>query len=186
MKPLSAAVIFYSVVSVGLIVQPRNVSGLTQDNPNITSCALSPIRQTASARPVKEEHYSELVDQVHQRVNEFRRDQGLKPLTIDPIISAQAREHSADMARNGKAISHRGFNERLQDIRKNIPYRAAAENVAASVGHEDPARTAVEGWKNSSEHRKNMLGDFSLTGIGIAHSKEGTYFFTQIFLEPLK
>jgi uncharacterized protein YkwD len=187
MKPLSAAVVLYSVVCIGLIVEPRNLSALTQDNPSITSSTLLAIRQTASAaRPVKEEHYSELVAQVHQQVNEFRRDQGLKPLTLDPIISAQAREHSADMARNGKAISHRGFNQRLQDIRKEIPYRAAAENLAASAGSENPARTAVEGWKNSPEHRKNMLGDFSLTGIGIAQSKEGTYFFTQIFLKPLK
>ena len=102
------------------------------------------------------------------------------------MISAEAREHSADMARAGKAISHRGFNQRLQDIRKKIPYRAAAENVAAAVGYEDPARTVVEGWKNSPDHRKNMLGDFSLTGIGIAQSKDGGYFFTEIFLEPMK
>jgi uncharacterized protein YkwD len=44
----------------------------------------------------------------------------------------------------------------------------------------------VDGWKNSPEHRKNMLGDFSLTGIGIAQSNDGGYFFTQIFIEPLK
>jgi uncharacterized protein YkwD len=111
---------------------------------------------------------------------------GLKPLTLDPMISAEAREHSADMARAGKAISHRGFNQRLQDIQKKIPYRAAAENVAAAVGYADSARTVVEGWKNSPDHRKNMLGDFSLTGIGIAQSKDGRYFFTEIFLEPMR
>jgi uncharacterized protein YkwD len=57
---------------------------------------------------------------------------------------------------------------------------------ALSVGHEDPARTVVEGWRKSPEHRKNMLGAFSLTGIGVAQSKNGGYFFTQIFIEPLK
>jgi uncharacterized protein YkwD len=59
-------------------------------------------------------------------------------------------------------------------------------NVAAAVGHENPAGTVVDGWKNSPEHRKNMLGDFSLTGIGIAQSNDGGYFFTQIFIQPLK
>ena len=188
MKPLSAAVIFLcAVVSVALSIHARNISTLSQNQLSITSSALSPVRPTAyAAPPVKDEHYSELVNRVHQQVNEFRRNHGLKPLTIDPIISAEATEHSADMAGNGKAISHRGFNQRLEDIRKEIPYRAAAENVAASVGYENPARRAVEGWKNSPEHRKNMLGDFSLTGIGIAQSKEGTPFFTQIFLKPLK
>ena len=145
------------------------------------------IKRTAFAGPpAKEEHYSDLVDRVHRQVNEFRRYHGLKPLTLDPTISAQAREHSADMARSGSTISHRGFNRRLENIRKQIPYRAAAENVGSVVGYENPARAAVEDWKNSPEHRKNMLGNFSLTGIGIAQSKDGGYFFTQIFLQPMK
>ena len=55
-----------------------------------------------------------------------------------------------------------------------------------NVGYKDPARAAVEGWKNSPGHRKNMLGKFSLTGIGIARGKKGAYFFTQIFIEPLR
>ena len=45
---------------------------------------------------------------------------------------------------------------------------------------------AVEGWSKSPEHRKNMLGNFSLTGIGVAQGQEGRYFFTQIFIEPAK
>jgi hypothetical protein len=31
-----------------------------------------------------------------------------------------------------------------------------------------------------------MLGDFTLTGIGIAESEQGRYFITQIFLEPFQ
>jgi uncharacterized protein YkwD len=58
----------------------------------------------------------------------------------------------------------------------------AAENVAANIGYKNPAREAVEGWKNSQEHRKNMLGDYDLTGIGVARSPQGLYFFSQIFL----
>jgi uncharacterized protein YkwD len=134
----------------------------------------------------KDKENAKIVAAVHRLVNEFRQEQGLKPLTLDPIISAEASEHSAAMARNGGSISHRGFKQRLEDIRKRIPYRAAAENVALNVGYGNPERAAVEGWKNSPEHRKNMLGEFSLTGIGIAQSRGGGYFFTQIFVEPLK
>jgi uncharacterized protein YkwD len=90
------------------------------------------------------------------------------------------------MARNGNKISHRDFKERAEDIKSEIRYRRVAENVAANAGYGDPAQQAVEGWKTSPGHRKNMLGDFSLTGIGIAQSSDGTYFFTQIFVEPLK
>jgi uncharacterized protein YkwD len=87
------------------------------------------------------------------------------------------------MALIGRTISHRGFDARLENIRKRIPVRAAAENVAAAKGEKDPARTVVEGWTKSAGHRKNMLGDFSLTGVGVAQSKDGTYFFTQIFVK---
>lgn len=180
MNGINVAVALYFAVCVGLIVEVRDISAFTQEKSWY-------LRQIASAaRSTKDEQYSELVNRVHRQVNEFRREHGLKPLTLDPIISAEAREHSAEMARSGKTISHRGFNQRLEDIRKKIPYRAAAENVAAAVGYEDPARTVVEGWKKSPEHRKNMLGDFSLTGIGVAQGKDGTYFFTQIFIKPLK
>lgn len=90
------------------------------------------------------------------------------------------------MARKGSAVSHLGFEDRLKKIGEQLPYRAGAENVAASIGYENPARAAVEGWKTSLRHRENMLGDFTLTGIGIAQSEQGSYFITQIFLKPLK
>jgi uncharacterized protein YkwD len=158
----------------------------SHEKQGITTSESRSLHRMAGAAPAaKNEQYSELVNRVHRQVSEFRRDHGLEPLTLERSISAEAREHSAEMARSGKTISHRGFNQRLEDIRKKIPYRAAAENVAAAAGHEDPARTVVEGWKKSPEHRKNMLGDFSLTGIGVAQSNNGTYFFTQIFIAPI-
>jgi uncharacterized protein YkwD len=187
MNAIKVAAALYFAVCVGLTLEVRDISAFTQENQSMTASESCDFRQTASAAPsAKDEHYLELVNRVHRQVNEFRREHGLKPLTLDSILNAQAREHSAEMARSGKTISHSGFNQRLEDIRKKIPYRAAAENVAAVVGDEDPVQTVVQGWKNSPEHRKNMLGDFSLTGIGIAQSKNGTYFFTQIFIEPLK
>jgi uncharacterized protein YkwD len=174
-------------LSLAAIVQIRDISSFRQEKQSITTSESRSLHRTAAAAPAaKDEHYLELVNRVHRQVSEFRREHGFKPLTLDPTISAEAREHSAEMARSEKTISHRGFNQRLEDIRKKIPYRAAAENVAAAAGYEDAAQTVVEGWKNSLEHRKNMLGDFSLTGIGVAQSNNGTYFFTQIFVEPMK
>ena len=90
------------------------------------------------------------------------------------------------MAQNADGISHRGFAERIKDIQKKIPYRAAVENVAVNRGYNNPAEAAVEGWSKSPEHRMNMLGNFSLTGIGVAQGQEGSYFFTQILIEPAK
>jgi uncharacterized protein YkwD len=136
------------------------------------------------AQTEREARYPELVEIIHKEVNEFRRSQGLKPLDLNPVISAQARAHSSRMARNGESISHRGFDLRMKEIGKNIAFRTAAENVATNFGYENPGSRAVEGWKNSPGHRKNMLGDFTLTGIGVARGREGAYYYTQIFLKP--
>jgi uncharacterized protein YkwD len=158
-----------------VLVLTTNVLGATEKHGSLSS----------PDAMIKDHENADVVARVHRMVNEFRERHGLAPLTLDPIVSAKANEHSADMTRHSEGISHRGFKQRLQDIRHKIPYRTAAENVAANVGYDNPARAAVEGWKESSEHRKNMLGDFSLTGIGIARSEKGGYFFTQIFVQPL-
>jgi uncharacterized protein YkwD len=175
---VSPASVFGFLFLFALTSEFRDVPAADQGNTR------SSIQNAASSD--KDKRNGEIVAAVHRLVNDFRQEQGLEPLTLDPRISAEAREHSAEMARSGGRISHRGFNRRLQDIGTKIPYRAAAENVAVNVGYDNPARAAVEGWKKSSEHRKNMLGDFSLTGIGIAQSQAGGYFFTQIFVQPLK
>ena len=129
---------------------------------------------------------SKIADRVHRLVNQFRQQQGLAPLALDAVISAEAREHSAEMARNGNRIGHRDFKQRVEDIGARIRYRAAAENVAVNAGYDDPAAAAVEGWKKSPEHRKNMLGDFNLTGIGVTRGEDDRYFFTQIFIRTAK
>jgi uncharacterized protein YkwD len=143
-----------------------------------------PAQESLAASSDEDARLSQLVQTIHQEVNEFRRSHDLKPLTLNTIINSQAQEHSVEMARSGDIISHRGFSGRLKEIRKKISYRAAAENVATNGGYKNPAQKAVEGWKNSPEHRKNMLGDYSLTGIGVARNGRGDYFFTQIFLKP--
>jgi uncharacterized protein YkwD len=190
MGPMATIIVLYFVMSIGLTFGSRcEAISSQQDQENTSAAASGSESSSGGQRPPaeksgKELSLSELVETLHQQVNEFRRAQGLKPLTFNPIISAQAREHSVDMARSGNTISHRRFDERLKEIREKLPYRGAAENVAISVGYENPAREAVEGWKKSPGHRKNMLGDYSLTGIGVARSQQGQYFFTQIFLEP--
>jgi len=42
---------------------------------------------------------------------------------------------------------------------------------------------AVKGWINSPGHQKNMVGDYNLTGIGIAKNNVGEYYFTQLFVK---
>jgi uncharacterized protein YkwD len=118
---------------------------------------------------------------IHDRVNQYRQSQNLSPLTFDPTISAQARAHSVRMA-NISRLSHDGFQERVDAVAKTIAYTGAAENVAYNMGYARPDDTAVKGWIKSPGHQHNMVGEYDLTGIGVAQNDKGEYYFTQIFI----
>ena len=121
---------------------------------------------------------------VHMLVNEHRAEQGLTPLAFSPEISDIARYHSEDMASGRLPGGHDGADERAEKISKSIPYLGVGENVAAinKGGEGGEGAAAVSGWLQSPGHRSNLEGDFDLTGIGIAHAEDGTYFFTQFFV----
>jgi uncharacterized protein YkwD len=57
----------------------------------------------------------------------------------------------------------------------------SAENVAYG---NITAKEVVDNWLKSPGHRRNIEGKYTITGIGVAKSSDGTIFFTQIFVEP--
>ncbi|PPS46072.1 serine protease [Chroococcidiopsis sp. TS-821] len=126
--------------------------------------------------------YTALEQSIHRQINEYRRSRNLPPLTLDSRISAQALAHSQVMASGKVSFSHDGFEQRVQVIRRTIPYRAAAENIACNQGYSNPDVQAVQGWINSPGHRVNIEGQYDLTGIGISRNAKGEYYFTQIFI----
>ena len=112
-------------------------------------------------------------------VNEYRHSKGLKPLQANSFISSVALDHSRDMLSGKTPFGHEGFRDRIDRIKKRLgPIHVAAENVASGpMG----AREVVDGWLHSPGHRRNIEGDFRLTGIGLAYGKRGMIYFTQIF-----
>ncbi len=40
----------------------------------------------------------------------------------------------------------------------------------------------VEQWLTSPGHKRNIVGNYNITGIGIARDKQGKLYYTQIFL----
>ncbi|HEV9036810.1 MAG TPA: CAP domain-containing protein, partial [Puia sp.] len=104
-------------------------------------------------------------------VNEHRRSIGLKPLQANSYISSVALGHSRNIQSGRTPFGHDGFNQRIDLIKKRLgPLHVAAENVA-----EGPmtAREVVDGWLKSPGHRRNIEGDFRLTGIGVAAARNG-------------
>lgn len=117
---------------------------------------------------------------VHTLVNEYRRSKGLNALKYNPLIADIARTHSQNMADGSSPFSHEGFSERSDKIRAELGGSRTAENIA--YGYSSAKRT-VEGWIKSDGHRKNMKGDFTHTGIGVAYDNNDQPYYTQIFLK---
>jgi uncharacterized protein YkwD len=119
--------------------------------------------------------------QVFDQINAYRQSKGLVPLAYSAVIAQQSKQHSVEMSQRG-AISHDGFEQRVEAIAQSIRYRSAGENVASNRGYADPASKAVTGWLNSPGHLQNIEGNFNLTGIGVVQAPDGTYYLTQIFI----
>ncbi|HVS98028.1 MAG TPA: CAP domain-containing protein [Puia sp.] len=112
-------------------------------------------------------------------VNDHRRSMGLHPLEANSFISSVALGHSRDMLTGRSPFGHDGFRDRIDRIRKRLGHlHTVAENVASGPM---TAREVVDGWLHSPGHRRNIEGDFRLTGIGVASARNGRIYFTQIF-----
>jgi len=123
----------------------------------------------------------QLEREVHQLINEHRVSQNLSTLSMNETITKEARNHSRAMAKKRIPFGHNGFDKRVKRIARTLPYTLAAENIAYNRGYPNCAGNAVEGWLQSPQHRKNIAGNYRLTGIGIAKDPQGGYYFTQIF-----
>lgn len=114
-------------------------------------------------------------------VNEYRNQHGLLPLDLNEEISEIARNHSKNMS-NGLSIwGHEGYDERTKMVFTLIRWEEIGENLARNSSKNPPLK-AMLGWINSPLHEDNLVGEFTITGIGVAKSTTGEYFFTQIFV----
>jgi uncharacterized protein YkwD len=120
-----------------------------------------------------------LVHDVLKQTNQFRRSKGLPELIIHEGLNGIAQKHSSNMARGRVGFGHGGFAKRDAMARKKIStIRSFAENVAYGP---TSGKQVVTMWKNSSGHRRNMLGRFKYIGIGTAKDRKGRIFYTQVF-----
>lgn len=120
------------------------------------------------------------VQEIFRLINQHRASKGLKPLKLNEAIIKEAEKHSRNMASGAVPFGHDGFNGRSDRLMNGIKNaNSAGENVAYSQGA--PAHV-VDNWLNSPVHKKNIEGDYTLTGIGIATAANGQVYYTQIFI----
>lgn len=125
------------------------------------------------------EGMSEREQEVVDRTNEIRADEGCGPVRADDRLHEAAIAHSDDMAERDY-FDHEtpegvGPGERAE----RAGYDSwGGENIA--WGYQS-AEAVVDGWMDSEGHRANILNcDFEAIGVGAADSSRGPY-WTQMF-----
>src|SRR6266576_2372893 len=141
---------------------------------------------TTSSSPAPSS-YSATESRIFDLINRQRQRQGLKPLVFNPQLDRMAKIQAENMARFQK-MAHTVPDASLPTLKDRARYvgygySRLAENVA--LGYPN-AETVVDGWMNSSGHRRNILdGAVVETGIGIARSAAGGIYYCQVFGRPL-
>jgi uncharacterized protein YkwD len=100
-------------------------------------------------------------------INQYRHENGLKPLRLSASLTDAAKEHSRDLAKWDR-ISHYGSDgSNPWDRVKRTGYkpRLAAENVGTG---QISFAEVLKGWKESPGHNKNLLlGDANEMGLAL-------------------
>ena len=139
------------------------------------------IAKAAAAAPMD---LAPLESGLHTAINDLRAAQGLLRLERDPALDAVARAHSEDMAAR-RYMAHEtpeGLTPPDRMKRAGVSgYTLAGENVGTTT-RGDPNREIVGAWMASPVHRDNVLAPvFNSTGVGIARSADGTWYYTQLY-----
>ncbi len=120
---------------------------------------------------------------IFELINAERQHQGLPALVYNAQLDRMAKIQAENMAYFQK-MAHTLPESQLPTLGDRAryvgyPFGRLAENVA--LGYPN-AETAVQGWMNSTGHRRNIL-DSSVeeTGIGIARSSAGGLYYCQVF-----
>ncbi len=139
---------------------------------------------TRPSFPVQSPQTAQMEEQIRQRINEIRQEQGLTELQANAKLAEVARRYSQQMAEQDffSHTSPTGDTPAQRVQAAGIMYRMVGENLFKSTNIPQPVNAAVEGWMDSPGHRENILrSQYRETGIGVWRDGE-TYYVTQLFL----
>ena len=152
-----------------------NRSAIASDREQVTLRSPAPsVNDTATAEPTTPATSPDRkallnVAQARAMINAYRRQNGLRPLTIDPQLTQAAKAHSLDLAKWDR-ISHYGSDgsnpwDRVR--RSGYSAQLAAENVGTG---QTTLKEVFAGWKKSEGHNKNLLlKDAKHMGIALVY-----------------
>lgn len=170
------------------IERPKSAYILSSGEPNpvlVRPRIFKPVQSNAEGAPRVARAF-DLERRAFDLINEKRAKCGLAPLKWSDDVAKIARLHSENMA-NYNFFSHTGIDGTMVNDRADLlgirKWQAIGENIAFNQGFENPVEFAVERWMASPKHRDNLLSSrWRESGIGIAVTDNGTYYFTEVFM----
>ena len=121
---------------------------------------------------------------LHFQINQYRESIGLKRLNALKELNWIARQHSQDMADGKIGFSHKGFDGRVQQVKRayGLSSYRVAENLYMTTAREEIGAEALQGWIDSPGHKENLHGKFLYTGIGVVRGADGGWYITQLYV----
>ncbi|MBO7380192.1 MAG: CAP domain-containing protein [Neisseriaceae bacterium] len=111
-------------------------------------------------------------------LNQYRTQQGLKPLQRNESLDAYAATRAKELSQQFSHTRPNGKNA-LSYVRNFVE---TAENIAQNNAADGKA--IIEQWKNSPEHAKNMANPvFRAVGLGVYADASGKIYWVQVFGE---
>ena len=137
-------------------------------------------------KTLKTNNAFDLERRAFELINQQRSLIGLEHLVWSDDAAKIARLHSENMA-GYDFFSHTDLDGLMVNDRADSlgikHWRAIGENIAYNQGFENPVEFAVERWMLSPKHRDNLLNSrWKESGIGVAVTENGKYYFTEVFL----
>ncbi len=129
---------------------------------------VAPASAEGGAAPTTEQMEQELID----KLNAERIEEGLEPLAVYWDLTDDARAHSQYMKESGE-FHH---NPNLTSV--TTGWFGLGENIA--IHYNIPGMH--EAWMSSPGHRANILGNYNYVGVGIATNEAGSIWGTQVFM----
>lgn len=148
-------------------------------------------QETADDKQPQPQLYPEATELIIEATNDFRKGKGLETVSSNAELQDAAEKFARFMARTDK-YGHYADGRRPSAraeaagydycvVRENIAYRLDT----AGPGANEVGEFFVEGWKDSPEHRHNMLADhITETGVAVASDDGVKFFAVQLFGRP--
>jgi len=144
------------------------------------------------ALPLTVQPTDELRADLFRRINDLRATGKVAALVRNGKLDAAAQKHAENMARQdkfgdegktGHILDGKGAGQRLKA--EGYQSLRTGENVAFISGTQSGQKAverAVDMWVKSASHYKNIMDDkFDETGVGLAQSQSGKWYYCQTF-----